>query len=157
MGTLTDRLHKTTCFRGLSTGYLEALAGCATLTSWQPDHYLFQQGGTADTFYLIDAGQVALEVFTSGCLRMRIQTLHAGELLGWSWLYPPYLWHFDALALTEVQAFRFDALAVRSLCENDHEFGYQLQTRITPMIIARLQTTRMQMVELYGGRAAKLG
>lgn len=149
MTSVSARIGKHPCFRGLKAEYLDALAACADAASWQPDHYLFQQGGPADAFYLIESGQAAIEVFTSRCQRMRIQTLHAGELLGWSWLFPPYLWHFDALALSRVEALRFDARAVRALCEQDHDLGYRLQQRFMPLIIARLQSTRLQMAEFY--------
>ena len=150
MSPQSFELSQFSFFHGLLPQELDALAGCAERVGYEPRQYLFQQRGRADSFYAIAAGLGAVEIFTSQCRRVRVQTLHSDEMLGWSWLFPPYIWHFDALALTRVEALRFEARQVRQLIASDHEFGYQLQLRFMPLIIKRLQATRMQMAELYG-------
>ena len=140
-------------FADLGENALQSLAGCARTTDWEAGSYLFRQGEPADSFYLIDAGRVVLELFAGPRGRMRIQTLESGELLGWSWLFAPFRWHFDALALTAGRGLVFDAPAVRQLCEHDHELGYQLQKRFSGMIVERLQATCLQLLDLHGGAA----
>ena len=85
--------------------------------SSRPGRTVFKEGGDADACYLIVDGDVALEIVTAAAGAARHQTLHAGEVLGWSWLFPPYRWSFDAQALTEAKAIRFDAADVAATQE----------------------------------------
>jgi CRP-like cAMP-binding protein len=73
--------------------------------------------------------------------------LGAGDVLGWSWLFPPYLWHFDARAATPTTAIFFYGTRLRELCDENHDLGYELMKRVSEIVIKRLQATRRELVE----------
>ena len=101
-------------------------------------------------FYLIERGRVALETpFIPGKGVIIVETLDAGEVLGWSWLFPPYIWHFGAIALEPTDVVVFDADFLRNKASEDHEFGYQLAMRVGSLMLQRLQATRLQLLD-YG-------
>ncbi len=145
-----DAIRKQRHFKDLPTPYLQALIRCASLQTFAAKSFVFKLGGKAEAFYLIQSGSVAIEMYSSQRGNVRIQTLHEGDLLGWSWLYPPYKWHFDAQVLEESQILVFDAKAFLEQCETDHEMGYLIQRRFGQMMVERLQATRLQLLDLYG-------
>jgi CRP-like cAMP-binding protein len=79
-----------------------------------------------------------------------IQTVGPGELLGWSWLMPPYRWHFDARALEQTRALSFDGTCIRNKCETDHRLGYELMKRLAYVFTQRLEASRLQLLDVYG-------
>ena len=81
---------------------------------------------------------------------MMIETIEAGEVIGWSWLFEPYRWHFDARALSAVRATAFDGACLRAKCETDPALGYALMSRFAQVLIERLQWTRLRLLDLYG-------
>jgi CRP/FNR family cyclic AMP-dependent transcriptional regulator len=103
-------------------------------------------------FYLIQSGKVALETFVPGCGMVTIQTLGAGEALGWSWLFPPRKWHFSASASEPTELIQFDAEWLRDKAEENREFRCELITCVAQILLARLQGTRMQLIDLFGMR-----
>jgi len=137
-------------FKDLNPRYLEVLLGCADEIDCEAGAYVFQLGGKAEAFYLLTQGQVALELYGAQRGAITIQTLHPGDLLGWSWLFPPYKWHFDAHVLETAKLIRFDARAFLAACEADHEMGYQIQQRFARIMLDRLQSTRLQLLDIYG-------
>ncbi|MGE3724145.1 MAG: Crp/Fnr family transcriptional regulator [Candidatus Sericytochromatia bacterium] len=147
-----DAIRKQRHFKDLPAKYLQALIRCAQVQHFDPDTPIFKLGGPAEAFYLIQSGSVAIEMFSSQRGTVRIQTLHEGDLLGWSWLYPPYKWHFDAHTLEDCQILVFDAKAFLDQCEEDHEMGYQMQQRFGRIMVERLQATRLQLLDLYGAQ-----
>ncbi|MBS2964626.1 cyclic nucleotide-binding domain-containing protein [Actinocrinis puniceicyclus] len=110
---------------------------------------VFAEGAAAERFWLIETGSVALDIWVPGRGQQTVETLSAGTVLGWSWLYPPHRWHFGAQARDDVEAIAFDAAAVRRRCEADPAFGYAILRCFTPVIIERLQATRLRMLDLY--------
>jgi hypothetical protein len=84
---------------------------------------------------------------------MTIETIGEGEVLGWSWLFPPYRWQFDAQAVGLVRAIAFDGRCLRGKCEEDHDLGYWLMQRFAQVMSQRLQATRLQLLDLYGTRS----
>ena len=137
-------------FRGLSQSHVELLAGCADNIAVQSSEYLFREGEPADHFYLIRHGHVALQMAVPGRGSLVIETLAANDVLGWSWLVPPYRWHFDAEAMAATAAVRFDAACMRGKLNSDHDLGYELTTRFLPLVVDRLQATRLRLLDLYG-------
>lgn len=141
-------------FKGLSNEHLEALAEHSMPTMFNANQFIFHEGDPANRFYLILEGHVALEApieeagFQKGMVP--IQILGAGDVLGWSWLFPPYYWHFDARALAPVKAIFFYGTALRERCEKDHDFGYELMKRLSEIVINRLQATRRQLLSAGG-------
>jgi CRP-like cAMP-binding protein len=137
-------------FDGLDEGELSLLTGCAGNTRFKPGEQLFRRGDPADTFYVIRHGNVALETFVPSRGPIMIETLGPGEVLGWSWLFPPYRQQLDARALTVVRAIGFDGACLRGKCESDAKLGYDLMSRFAQVLIERLQWTRVRLLDVYG-------
>jgi CRP-like cAMP-binding protein len=150
MKTLDAVVAESPVFAGLDQPYLELLAGCAQNAVFSAGDYLFREGDQADTFYLVRHGRVMLETFVPGRGAVMIQTVDEGEIVGWSWLFEPYRWHFDARALDLVRAVHFDAACLRRKLNEDHSFGFDLLCRFTPVMVERLEATRLQLLDVYG-------
>ena len=131
---------------GMSADQLAMLAEAARDVSFPARYRLFEDGGNATKFWLIQSGHVSLDLHVPGEGPVVIETIGMGELLGWSWLFPPYKWAFGAVAATAVEAFEFDAPSVRELCAADPALGYELNQRITRVLAKRLQATRIRMI-----------
>ncbi|MCX4572682.1 Crp/Fnr family transcriptional regulator [Streptomyces sp. NBC_01571] len=111
---------------------------------------LFDEDGEADRFWLLRRGEVALDVRLSGRQpEAVVETLGPGQLLGWSWVCPPYRWHLGARAVTGVEALEFPATDVLALCAADPELGYALMRQFTGVVAERLQATRIRLLDLY--------
>ena len=150
MRTIETLLQDVPIFQGMSDEALELLSGCAANTRFADGEIVFREGDDADTFYVIRHGRVALETFVPARGPVTIETIDPGEVIGWSWLFAPYRWHFDARALGLVRATQFDAACLREKCEQDPAFGYHLISRFTQVLIERLQWTRLRLLDLYG-------
>ena len=140
-------------FKGLAVPYLDALSHIATHVSYNHDAYLFHEGEQATHFYLIKEGKIVLETFAPERGVIPIETIAAGEVLGWSWLFPPYRWHFSAHAIEPVQAIALDGVTLRTMSEKDPTFGYEFTRRVAYIIMQRLQATRLQLLNVYRMRA----
>lgn len=134
---------------GLSPYQIRLISDCAMLIQFAPGELIFREGDPANRFYLIHTGKVALESPGAGGVRKVIQILGPGEVLGWSWLFPPYFWHLDARALEPVGSVFFYGTPLREECESDHDLGYELMKRMAQSVIARLQATRRQLLNLH--------
>src|SRR5579859_5291262 len=143
-----DRLIATHPFlKGLSPHHRRLLASCAMLVKFQPGEQIFREGDPANRFYLIQKGKVALE----SCVREQgithVQTIGDGDVLGWSWLFTPYFWQFDARAIEPTEAVFFYATPLRTECEVDHDLGYELLRRMADVLLQRLQAVRHKLIE----------
>jgi CRP/FNR family transcriptional regulator, cyclic AMP receptor protein len=110
-------------------------------------HRLFDEGSRADRFWIIDAGQVTLDASVPGEGRVIIEALGRGNVVGLSWMLPPYQWSFGAVATQPTQAFVFEAAAVRAACDADPVMGYELSRRFSAVVVRRLQATRARLIE----------
>ena len=137
---------------GLDQAACSLVCGCAEHVTFEAGSYLFREGQPADRLYLIRHGRVALEISVPERGALTFQTLGENEIIGVSWLVPPYRWAYDAKALELVRAIAIDAGCLRMECEKDHDFGYKLMMRFVPILIERLQATRFQILDVYGGR-----
>jgi CRP-like cAMP-binding protein len=151
--TLEGVLGEHVFFRGLAPEFLGVVVGCASNVRFRPGEVVFREGGEANQFYLIRQGQIAIEVFVPGRGALTIQTLGAGEAMGWSWLFPPYRWNFDARAVKDTLALALDGKCLRQKCEENHDLGYEMMKRFSVIMTARLQATRLQLLDVYGGAA----
>lgn len=133
-------------FRGLPADYVKRLAGAACHVTYPAQYRLFDEGMTAQRFWLIDAGQVALDALVPGVGRVIIETLGRGQVVGLSWLQPPYQFRYGAVATQPLQAFEFDGAAVRAACEEDPALGYALVKRFMAVAAHRLQATRARLL-----------
>jgi CRP/FNR family cyclic AMP-dependent transcriptional regulator len=140
-------------FAGMGAERLALLAGCASNVGFTAGEVLFREGDAADTFYVIRRGTVAIELHAPARGPMTVETIGAGEVIGWSWLFPPYRWNLDARALTAVRATAFDGACLRGKCEDDTALGYDLMKRFAQVFIERLQWTRLRLLDVYGDGA----
>lgn len=137
-------------FKDLNPRYLQLVVGCASNVRFEAGRFIFHEGDEANQFYLLRHGSVSLEVSIPERGALIIQTLSEGDVLGWSWLFPPYRWAFDARAMTLTRAIALDGACLRKKCEEDHELGYELLKRFAHIIMERLQATRLQLLDVYG-------
>jgi CRP/FNR family transcriptional regulator, cyclic AMP receptor protein len=140
--------------RGMSADHLEMLAEAARDVKFPARYRLFEDSGSATRFWLIQCGHISLDLYIPGEGPVVIETIGMGELLGWSWLFPPYRWAFGAVAATAVEAFEFDAAAVREACAADPGLGYEFSQRISRVLAKRLQATRIRLIARSGYSAA---
>jgi CRP/FNR family cyclic AMP-dependent transcriptional regulator len=131
---------------GMSRDHLAVLAGTARDVTFPARHRLFEDGDSATRLWLIQSGHVLLDLQVPGQGWTKIETLGMGELLGWSWLFPPYRWAFGAVAAGRVEAFEFDARTVRACCQADPVLGYELTQRLARVLARRLQATRVRLI-----------
>ncbi|MEK7819312.1 MAG: cyclic nucleotide-binding domain-containing protein [Bacteroidota bacterium] len=136
--------------KDLNPKHLHLLIGCAANIRIEQGKYLFKENQPAENFFFIRKGQIAIESFIPGKGQITIQTVDDGDILGWSWLIPPYKWHFDAKATTPVRAITLDAKCLRTKCEKDFELGYEMMKRVAYLMENRLQATRLQLLDFYG-------
>jgi CRP/FNR family transcriptional regulator, cyclic AMP receptor protein len=132
--------------RGMPASQLRPLAAAALDVTFPAGHRIFEDGGYADRFWLVRSGRVSLDMLVPGEGRIIIDAIGMGELLGLSWLFPPYRWAFGAVCVSPVEAFQFDAAAVRECCSTDPVFGYELYSRLTRVLATRLQSTRTRLI-----------
>ena len=148
--TLEPILKAHPFFKALPARYLKLLTGCARNVRFNPGHMIFRLGEEAHEFFIIREGKVSVEVRAPGGAEVVIQTLSDGDILGWSWLFSPYNWNFDARVVEPTRAISMDGACLRGKCEQDHDLGYELLKRFSAIMIERLQATRLQLMDLYG-------
>ena len=152
METLEPILAGHPFFKDIDPAYLKTLAGCASNVRFQSGAVIFREGEEANQFFLVREGRIAIETFIEGRGPITIQTLSAGEILGWSWLVPPYHFRFDARAVEAVRAIALDGKCLRGKCDADPRLGYELLKRFATVITARLEATRLQVLDVYGAQ-----
>lgn len=146
--TTYEALKELPIFDGMPHEHLAYISDYARHVSFKKDDFIIYVGKPATLFYLIREGHVALEMEAANKI-VTLQTVGEGNLVGWSWLVPPYTWHYDARAVTPVSAICFDAASVRKHCEDDPAFGYEVLQRFTTLMVDRLMATRLQLADLY--------
>lgn len=132
---------------GMRPQDIERLTSCASLREFRERDVIFRIGEPANGFYLITDGTVGLQDWVSKRGTITIETLVAGEPLGWSWLFPPYRWHYHARAITPTAAVFYDGKALRQFCNQDLTFGHELFKRMSEVMVRRLQATRAKLIE----------
>jgi CRP/FNR family transcriptional regulator, cyclic AMP receptor protein len=150
METLERVLAGHPFFEGLDPRHLTVLVGCASNVRFDDAHFLFRAGDESNQFFLLRGGMVALEIAPPGRTPLVVETLSEGDILGWSWLVPPYHRMFDARAVGPVSAVALDGHCLRAKCEADHDLGYELLKRVAHIMEQRLQATRLQLLDVYG-------
>jgi CRP/FNR family transcriptional regulator, cyclic AMP receptor protein len=150
MPSIAEMMAESPTFAGLAPSHLELIAGCGANTRFATGEPVFRTGQPAASFYLIRHGSVALELAMPDHEPVVVETLHDGEVVGWSWLFEPHRWMFDAHAVDDTSAIAFDGACLRGKCDADHELGYQLMCRFAGAIVNRLQATRLQLLDVYG-------
>ncbi len=137
-------------FAELKDEHIALLVGCAKNSVFRAGEFVFREGEDADSFFIIRHGKVMIETFVPQKGPVTIQTREAGEVLGWSWMVPPYRWRFDARAFELTRAIVLDGKCLRDKLDTDHDLGYELMRRFSLLIAQRLEATRLQLMDLYG-------
>ncbi|HTT21309.1 MAG TPA: cyclic nucleotide-binding domain-containing protein [Candidatus Sulfotelmatobacter sp.] len=152
MQTLEPLIAEHAFFAGLDQPFLDLVVGCASNVRFPAGTYIFKEGEEANAFYLIREGKVALEISAPQRRPIIVDTLDTGDILGWSWLLPPFQWKFNAHATSELRAISLDGKCLRGKCEENHDLGYELLKRFAKIMERRLEATRFQLLDLYGSR-----
>ena len=139
---LAHRLESHALLRGMEPRFLRMLAGYSTETEFIPGQCIFLEGEPANCFYLILEGQVVLETKREHGEPLAIERVGAGQFIGWSWLFPPYHWHFSARALEATKAVFFYGTWLRKQCEEDPAFGFEMVKRMAAVVVRRLESTQ---------------
>jgi CRP-like cAMP-binding protein len=132
---------------------LTELAGCAALDTWPAGATIFREGEPAEALWLVRRGTVAIEIAAPGRAPLVVETLHPGDILGWSWLVPPYRFMADASARGPAGGLRLDAACLRRTCDAQPAIGYRLFKAWLPHLTERMRAQRLQMLDLYGADA----
>lgn len=152
METLERIIAEHPFLTGLDPAFTKLMVGCASNVRFNRGDYIFREGDPANQFYLIREGKVAVEVFAPQSKPIIVATLTEGEILGWSWLLPPYQWKLNARATESVRAIALDGKCLRTKCEQNHDLGYEVLKRFAQIIEQRLEATRMQLLDVYAVR-----
>lgn len=144
---ITEQLRNHPFWRGMTLAHMSIITEGAQVATWNANDVIFREGEPANKFYVINQGQVALEAHEPGDGTVLVSTLNPGAVLGWSWLFPPFVWHFQARATMPTELIVLDAARLLRTAENDCDFGYELMKRVTQVVIQRLQTTRKQLLQ----------
>lgn len=147
--TIAPILAEHPFFEGLSPAHIDIIAGCAKNVRFLSGEVLCREGDGADRLWVVRQGHVAVETHAPQTGPIVIATVGEGEILGWSWLLPPYLWRFQARAVELTRAIELDAFCLRTKCEADHDLGYEILKRFADVIAQRLDAARLQLVDLY--------
>ncbi len=149
MQTIETILVQHPFFQGMEPRHIQLIAGCASNFNIAAGKYIVHEGEEAELFYLIRRGRVALEAHAAERGPITIETIEAGEVLGWSWLFPPFRWHFSARTMESTQGILINGQCLRAKGEADHDLGYELVKRVAQVMMQRLQATRLQLLDLY--------
>ncbi|MGZ8744786.1 MAG: cyclic nucleotide-binding domain-containing protein [Nocardioides sp.] len=148
--TIAQYLPEHPFFAGLEPAALELAAGCAVNVHFRPGEFLFHEGESADTFYVLRRGRVSIQMRTPTKDAV-LDTAQDGDVVGWSWMIAPYRWTFDARAVEDTTAIAFDGVCLRGKCEADASLGYALLQRVVQVMSGRLHSARVRLLDLYGG------
>lgn len=145
---ISEEIIKTHSFlQNVPQDYLKAIVQDAEAVEFQPGEIVFREGEYADKFYLLHRGTIALECHKAEG-DVVVDILHADQVMGWSWLFPPFTWHFQARVTEPVVALELNGASLLIKSEEDPKFGNFLLKRLTQIVIHRLQETRKRLLEL---------
>jgi CRP-like cAMP-binding protein len=137
-------------FKGMVPSYQALIGGCGRNVRFEAGQLIVKTGDPATHFFAIRHGRVSIELHSPARGALILQTLDEGEIFGWSWLFPPYLWTFDVRAQEQVRAISFDGECLREKCDRDPAMGYEFMKRFAQAFMQRLQAARVQLLDLYG-------
>ena len=152
MESLEPYLREHPFCKGMKPEHVALMVGCASNVRFNEGEYLDREGDRADKFWILRHGRVAIEIFNPASGPICIQTVGEGEVVGWSWLFPPYIGHFDSRALEVTRAIALDGVCLRNKCEQDHELALDLYKRFVSVMEQRIEASRMQLLDLYANR-----
>lgn len=132
--------------QGMDAHQLSVLSQSAAATEFQAGQIIFQTGDPANGFYLIESGRVVLEARQPDGSSRAVDVVSAGEPLGWSWIFEPYRWQFDARATEPTCALSFSGILLRQHRDEDLVLSHELFKRMCQVMVQRLQHARSRLV-----------
>ena len=147
METIETTLKQHPFFKDLPSEHIDFIVGCSSNVVFKAEEVILKEGQDANKFYLIRNGKVA--VYIDHPRNITIQTIHKGDILGWSWLIPPYHYRFSAKAVETTSVVSLDGKCLREKCEKNSVMGYELLRRIVNVLAERLEATRLQLLDIY--------
>ena len=150
MKDIAQELKEHDFFKDFSSDEIEFIAGCGKNVVFETGEKVAREGDPADTFYLIRHGKLAIEFGMPGNPPIVCQTLEAGNICGWSWLFEPYQWSFDVVSLEKTRAIALNGKCLREKCHKDYKLGFHLMQKVARIFTSRLIHTRMQLMDVYG-------
>lgn len=154
MENLNHLLAEHRFFQGLGQEHVAFLAGCGKNVRFRQGEYLFHEGDAAECFLIVREGLVALEVQAPGRGALVVDTAGADDIVGVSWLFPPYRYQFDGRAVEPTRAVCLDGVCIREKCESDPRLGYELMKRLSAVVMRRMHSARLRLLDLYGDARA---
>jgi CRP-like cAMP-binding protein len=149
MENLERFLEQHRFFGGMKDEHIKLLAGCAKNVKYDAGEPLFREGDEANSFFVVREGRVALNLSAPGMETVTLQTCGEGEVVGWSWLIGPHRWRYTGRASRPVRALEMDGACMRAKCDENHELGYELLQRFSKVLADRLESTRLQLIDVY--------
>lgn len=149
METIEPLLAVNPVFKTLDPQYIKVIVGCASNVVYKPEQFIFREDEDANAFYIVRQGRVIVETYSPDHGSIGIQSCCEGDVLGWSWLVPPYKWRFDARATEQTRMIALDGKCLREKCELDRDLGYQMMKIFTEIMTERLEATRLQLLDVY--------
>jgi CRP/FNR family cyclic AMP-dependent transcriptional regulator len=150
MKEIKDLLKNNLYFKDLEDEFINFLAENSTFTDYEQESFIFSVREPAECFYLILSGKVALQMFSHEKGEIVLEERTDGEILGWSWLKPPYKWRFDAFTLKNTKLIVFDANLIKKQMEANPRFGYKIQSIFFNIVVDRFQATRLRLLKELG-------
>ncbi len=148
--TLEPYLAEHPFLKGMDPHHVELMVGCASNVRFSPGEYVFREGEESNQFFFIRHGKLALEIFRPHKGGIVVQTMDEGEVLSWSWLFPPHCRNLDCRAVELTRAIALDGVCLRQKCDEDHEFGYEIMKRFAHVMEQELEALRLRLLDMYG-------
>jgi len=149
MNSIESLIKDNFLFKYLENKFIKEIAQCTTEVQYNAGDFIFHEGEEAVNLNIIRQGKVAIEIFAPKQGAVTIETIGRNEVLGWSWFIPPYRRHFDAQAIEITRVLSIEAECLRNLCKNEPALGYSLMQKLIHVIVERLQSTRLQLMDIY--------
>jgi CRP/FNR family transcriptional regulator, cyclic AMP receptor protein len=137
-------------FKDFPPAYRALIAGCGKNVYFESGKMIAKSGDPAEQFFAIREGRVSIEIHAPWRGPLIVQSVEAGDVIGWSWLFPPHRWKFDVRAMEPVHAVSFDGVCLRGKCERDPAMGFEFMKRFSHVFMLRLEAARLQLLDLYG-------
>ena len=147
--TIRDLLGAEALFADLEPDDLDLLSGCGRNERFEAGALLAREDDPAERFFVVRHGRVALELHAPGG-SLVVDTAGPGDVLGWSWLFPPYRWTADLRAVDLSRVIAIDGRCLRDKCDADPAFGYRMVTRFARILTHRLAAVHLQLLDMYG-------
>lgn len=153
--SIADVLRAHAFFRDLPDADVEFIAGCGRNKIVKAGEWLAHEGDPADTFYILRSGKASIIAHIPQRGEVILQTVTGDDVVGWSWLFPPYQWTFSVRALDTVHAVELNGVCLREKCDRDNSMGYRLMKKFVEFMTSRVRATRMQLMDVYGSTDAR--